>query len=95
MDWPESTQPILTVLPRGMSRDGGRARPAGGGPRQFGALDVEIREPGHLDLRHRHRRRIERAWPRRPQQTRPASRMPWTTRRRCSRRSMCSTRSRS
>ena len=27
MDWPESTQPILTVLPRGMSRDGGRAGP--------------------------------------------------------------------
>jgi choloylglycine hydrolase len=25
MDWPESTQPILTVLPRGMKRDGGRA----------------------------------------------------------------------
>ena len=23
MDWPESTQPILTVLPRGMKRDGG------------------------------------------------------------------------
>jgi penicillin V acylase-like amidase (Ntn superfamily) len=27
MDWPESTQPILTMLPRGMSRDGGRAGP--------------------------------------------------------------------
>jgi penicillin V acylase-like amidase (Ntn superfamily) len=27
MDWPESTQPILTVLPRGMNRDGGRAGP--------------------------------------------------------------------
>ena len=25
MDWPESTDPILTALPRGMSRDGGRA----------------------------------------------------------------------
>ena len=25
MDWPESTEPILTVLPRGMKRDGGRA----------------------------------------------------------------------
>jgi penicillin V acylase-like amidase (Ntn superfamily) len=25
MDWPESTEPILTVLPRGMSRDGGHA----------------------------------------------------------------------
>jgi penicillin V acylase-like amidase (Ntn superfamily) len=25
MDWPESTQPILTVLPRGMKRDGGLA----------------------------------------------------------------------
>lgn len=24
MDWPESTEPILTVLPRGMERDGGR-----------------------------------------------------------------------
>jgi choloylglycine hydrolase len=23
MDWPESTQPILTVLPRGMQRNGG------------------------------------------------------------------------
>src|SRR5262249_35146366 len=27
MDWPESTHPILTMLPRGMSRDGGRAGP--------------------------------------------------------------------
>jgi penicillin V acylase-like amidase (Ntn superfamily) len=27
MDWPESTQPILTMLPRGMNRDGGRAGP--------------------------------------------------------------------
>jgi len=27
MDWPESTQPVLTVLPRGMARDGGRAGP--------------------------------------------------------------------
>jgi len=27
MDWPESTRPILTVFPRGMSRDGGRAGP--------------------------------------------------------------------
>lgn len=25
MDWPESTDPVLTVLPRGMKRDGGRA----------------------------------------------------------------------
>ncbi|MCS5699110.1 linear amide C-N hydrolase [Cyanobium sp. FGCU-52] len=25
MDWPESTQPVLTVLPRGMKRDGGLA----------------------------------------------------------------------
>jgi choloylglycine hydrolase len=25
MDWPESTLPVLTVLPRGMKRDGGRA----------------------------------------------------------------------
>lgn len=25
MDWPESTNPVLTVLPRGMERDGGRA----------------------------------------------------------------------
>lgn len=25
MDWPESTQPVLTVFPRGMKRDGGRA----------------------------------------------------------------------
>jgi choloylglycine hydrolase len=27
MDWPESTQPILTVFPRGMERDGGKAGP--------------------------------------------------------------------
>lgn len=27
MDWPESTQPVLTVLPRGMTRDGGKAGP--------------------------------------------------------------------
>jgi penicillin V acylase-like amidase (Ntn superfamily) len=25
MDWPESTEPVLTALPRGMKRDGGRA----------------------------------------------------------------------
>jgi penicillin V acylase-like amidase (Ntn superfamily) len=25
MDWPKSTEPVLTVLPRGMKRDGGRA----------------------------------------------------------------------
>jgi choloylglycine hydrolase len=25
MDWPESTEPVLTLLPRGMQRDGGRA----------------------------------------------------------------------
>ena len=25
MDWPESTQPVLTLLPRGMARDGGTA----------------------------------------------------------------------
>jgi choloylglycine hydrolase len=25
MDWPESTEPVLTVFPRGMARDGGRA----------------------------------------------------------------------
>jgi choloylglycine hydrolase len=25
MDWPESTQPVLTVLPRAMKRDGGLA----------------------------------------------------------------------
>ena len=25
MDWPDSTDPILTAFPRGMSRDGGRA----------------------------------------------------------------------
>ncbi len=25
MDWPESTEPILTVFPRGMERDGGKA----------------------------------------------------------------------
>ncbi len=24
MDWPESTEPVLTILPRGMERDGGR-----------------------------------------------------------------------
>lgn len=27
MDWPESTQPILALLPRGMARDGGKAGP--------------------------------------------------------------------
>jgi penicillin V acylase-like amidase (Ntn superfamily) len=27
MDWPESTDPILTMLPRGMNRDGGRVGP--------------------------------------------------------------------
>lgn len=27
MDWPESTEPTLTVLPRGMNRDGGRTGP--------------------------------------------------------------------
>jgi choloylglycine hydrolase len=27
MDWPESTEPILTVLPRGMKRDGGQFGP--------------------------------------------------------------------
>jgi len=29
MDWPESTDPVLTVLPRGMKRDGGRAGSTG------------------------------------------------------------------
>ena len=28
MDWPESTEPLLTVFPRGMKRDGGRVGPA-------------------------------------------------------------------
>ncbi|MGZ9032225.1 MAG: linear amide C-N hydrolase [Burkholderiaceae bacterium] len=28
MDWPESTQPVLTVFPRGMLRDGARVGPA-------------------------------------------------------------------
>ena len=27
MDWPESTQPILTVFPRGIKRDGSRIGP--------------------------------------------------------------------
>lgn len=27
MDWPESTEPVITVLPRGMQRDGGRLGP--------------------------------------------------------------------
>ena len=27
MDWPESTQPVLTVFPRGLERDGGKAGP--------------------------------------------------------------------
>jgi penicillin V acylase-like amidase (Ntn superfamily) len=27
MDWPESTQPILTVFPRGLAREGGKAGP--------------------------------------------------------------------
>jgi len=31
MDWPESTHPVLTVLPRGMKRDGGLI--GGGGER--------------------------------------------------------------
>ena len=28
MDWPESTEPVLTVFPRGMKRDGGKLGPA-------------------------------------------------------------------
>lgn len=28
MDWPESTEPVLTVLPRGLRHDGGRVGPA-------------------------------------------------------------------
>ncbi|HTN47818.1 MAG TPA: linear amide C-N hydrolase [Burkholderiaceae bacterium] len=28
MDWPESTEPVITVFPRGMQRDGGRFGPA-------------------------------------------------------------------
>ena len=28
MDWPESTEPELTVFPRGMHRDGGQLGPA-------------------------------------------------------------------
>jgi choloylglycine hydrolase len=28
MDWPESTEPVLTVFPRGMRRDGGKLGPA-------------------------------------------------------------------
>ena len=28
MDWPESTEPVLTIFPRGMKRDGGRLGPA-------------------------------------------------------------------
>jgi choloylglycine hydrolase len=27
MDWPESTEPVITVFPRGMARDGGRVGP--------------------------------------------------------------------
>jgi choloylglycine hydrolase len=27
MDWPESTEPVLTVFPRGMKRNGGRLGP--------------------------------------------------------------------
>ena len=27
MDWPESTEPVLTAFPRGMARDGGTAGP--------------------------------------------------------------------
>lgn len=27
MDWPESTEPVLTVFPRGLARDGGKAGP--------------------------------------------------------------------
>ncbi len=29
MDWPESTEPVLTIFPRGMKRDGGRLGTAG------------------------------------------------------------------
>jgi penicillin V acylase-like amidase (Ntn superfamily) len=28
VDWPESTEPVLTIFPRGMKRDGGRLGPA-------------------------------------------------------------------
>ena len=88
MDWPESTQPILTMLPRGMSRDGGRAGPQVAVPDNPARWTSRYAKPGHLDLRHRHRRRVERARPRRthavsagdrfrparPQQAGPASR---------------------
>ncbi len=35
MDWPESTQPMLTVFPRGLSHDGGR----------IGSMPVETEHP--------------------------------------------------
>src|SRR4051812_8369882 len=32
MDWPESTEPILTAFSRGMDRDGGKAGPTSWSP---------------------------------------------------------------
>jgi penicillin V acylase-like amidase (Ntn superfamily) len=42
MDWNDDTRTNLWVFPHGMQRDGA--------PVQFGEMDLEIRQPGHLDL---------------------------------------------
>jgi choloylglycine hydrolase len=56
MDWPESTEPVLTVLPRGMKRDGGRAASevvVGSNPAQwtskYGSLVTTIYGMGTAD----------------------------------------------
>ena len=64
MDWPESTEPILTVLPRGLKHDGGKLGGAKLERPQSADLDVEIRQPRHDRLRARSRRRAQRARPR-------------------------------
>ena len=64
MDWPESTEPVITVFPRGAERHGyGRA--AGRSRREPTDLGRHVCQPGHHHLRRRHRRRAERARPRR------------------------------
>jgi penicillin V acylase-like amidase (Ntn superfamily) len=56
MDWPQSTEPVLTVLPRGMKRDGGRAASevvVGSNPAQwtskYGSLVTTIYGMGTAD----------------------------------------------
>ncbi|MCL4863403.1 MAG: linear amide C-N hydrolase [Caldilineaceae bacterium] len=56
MDWPESTEPKLTVLPRGMARDGGRMGPAvivqenpAGWTSQYGSIVTTIYGVGAVD----------------------------------------------